>query len=147
MDGHEGGCDEASGWKIHRVRPSGGRLVVDVRHRPSQYAALIRDLQTRNPYSTLLARYGGDWMWEVPMPKNHPQPPPMQTLHGRAETQADAIAKGKARLSELYDPLPVEITREKQRAQSINYQHYLDNFRARKAAGLATPPGSLVASG
>jgi hypothetical protein len=82
-----------------RIRASGGRVFVKVEHSPSKYRSLFRAMKATNPWGF---RYGGDWVWTVPMPKNHPQPPSLSALSGRAETMTAAVDAGLARLDQLY---------------------------------------------
>jgi hypothetical protein len=126
---------------MRRIRPSGGRIFVDVSRHVSSTGRIIERNAAADP--GLYSWYKGPWHWRVPMPKNHPQPPSWNSLFGQARTMSEAVTAGRSRLRELYDPATVEGAREEQRAQSIRHQEYLDDFRARKAAGLATNPARV----
>lgn len=73
------------------IRPSGGKLKVDVRLRPSVWGPV-------------LDREFGAWVWKIPYPKGHPKPPQHRHLIGRAHTQAAAIAAGLAAIHRWYPP-------------------------------------------
>lgn len=77
------------------IRASGGRRFVEVRKvRPSRWGPRLDEARRRS---------GWIWEWEVPRPKNHPQPPGLETLTGYARTQPEAVTAGLARLRELYE--------------------------------------------
>lgn len=71
------------------IRPSGGKLIVTVRKKPSRFGSV-------------LDRAHGTWRWTVPAPKGHPRTPSWTTLTGRAHTMEAAVAAGLNRMQEVY---------------------------------------------
>ena len=81
------------------IRPSGGKLKVDVRYHPRRF---LRVLAGFVPYAD--QSFYGPWIWRIPYPKGHPKPPAPTATIGRANTQLDAINAGLAAIHRWYPP-------------------------------------------
>jgi hypothetical protein len=80
------------------IRPSGGRLVVEVTEDTKEYPP--------ESVRAYLNRRFGAFRWSIPEPKGHPEKPGFWTMFGRAMTYEEALEKGRERLREVYGKDP-----------------------------------------